>query len=179
MIKVIENSEIEDMIFEKNYILIMCKELSSCVIKQLGKRRNEIGIYYMNGFVLDTVNGVLTKINKQQNQKYKLPLYVSQTKMLTGTIDYEMFYDFLNMRKYFLEYYGISLYWDETKDKCIYEKTTFLDKFGGSTLDNAFKPIKQININAKIFSKIKFVPSLKETLDSFVDEFKVGKYFKD
>lgn len=179
MVKVIENSEIEDMIFKENYILIMCKELSSMVIKRLARKQHKVGIYYRNGFVLDTVNGVLTKTNKPQDQTYELKIYPIQERMLTGTIDYDIFYDFIKMRKHFIEYYKISLYWDETRDKCIYEKTTPLDKLGGCGLDNAFNPIRQINVNAKIFSKIKFVPDLQETLDSFVDETKVSQFYRD
>ena len=46
MIKIIEDSEIEDMIFENNYILIMCKKLTSKIIKKLARSKNKVGIYY-------------------------------------------------------------------------------------------------------------------------------------
>ena len=39
--------------------------------------------------------------------------------------------------------------------------------------------MKQININAEIFKKIKFVPNLQETLNSFVDKFEVGQFYKE
>lgn len=179
MIEIIENSEIEDMIFRNNYILIMCNKISAEIIKKLGESQNKVGIYYRNGFVLDTVNGVISKINKKENLSYELFIYPLQQNMLKGLKNYEIFYKFIKMRKYFYNYYKISLYWDETKDKCIYEKTTPLDKFGGCSLKGASQPIKQINVNFKIFNKINFVPDLQATLDSFVDETKVSQFYKD
>lgn len=179
MVQIIENSEVEDMVFKDNYILILCKELSSKIIKKLARKQNKVGIYYKNGYVLDTANGVLSKINKKENLSYELSIYPLQENMLIALNDYEMFYDFIKMRKYFLKYYKIVLYWDEHKNKCVYEKTTPLDKLGGYIGDTAFKPIRQININAEIYRKIKFVPNLQETLNSFVDETTVSQFYKD
>lgn len=179
MVQIIEDSEIEDIIFKDNYILIMCKELSSIVIKKLARKQNRVGIYYRNGYVLDTVNGVLSKIDKKENLSYELNIYPLQENMLKGITEYEVFYDFIKMREYFLDYYKIILYWNEHKDKCVYEKTTPLDKFGGWGTDTAFKPIRQINVNTKIFEKIKFVPNLQETLNSFVDETTISQFYKD
>ena len=179
MIKIDENSEVEDMIFKENYILIMCKKLSSETIKKLARKQNKVGVYYRNGFILDTANGVISKIDKKENLSYELLIYPLQEKTLKGLTNYEVFYDFIKMRKYFLEYYKIVLYWNEHEDKCVFEKTTPVDKFGGWGADTAFKPIRQININTKIFAKIKFVPDLQETLDSFVDETTISDYYRD
>ena len=179
MLKIIEDSEVEDIIFKDNYILIMCKKLSAEIIKKLARKQNKVGVYYRNGFILDTVNGIISKTDKKDSLSYELQIYPIQESMLKGLEDYNVFYDFIKMKQYFQQYYSICLYWDENNNKCRYEKTTPLDKFGGWGSDNAFKPMKQININAKIFKKIKFVPDLKETLDSFVDEFEVGQFYKE
>ena len=179
MVQVVENSQMENMIFDDNCILIICKQLTPEVIKKLAAKQNKVGIYYRNGYVLDTVNGVLSKIDKKENLSYRLNLYPLQQNTLKGLTNYEMFYDFIKMREHFLQYYKITLYWDEHKDKCVYEKTTSIDKLGGWNGKTTFKSIKQINVNDKIFAKIKFVPDLKETLDSFVDETTVSQFYRD
>ena len=183
MIKIIEDSEIEDMIFENNYILIMCKKLTSKIIKKLARSKNKVGIYYRGNMVLDTINGKIKKLNrkidKNEKRDYKLPIYLLQEKMLLGNIDYEVFYDFIQMKKFFYKYFGIILYWDVNKDTCIYEKTTQFDKLGSAIDKSGFEPIKQINVNEKIFKKIKLVPDLDETLNSFVDKVEVGRFYKE
>lgn len=180
MIKVIEDSEIEDITFKDNYILILCKKISSSVIKKLARIKHKVGIYCRNGFILDTVNGVISEISTKCDFSYELKLYQLEEKLLLGSIDYNVFYDFIKMKKYFFDYYKIILYWDNSKDICLYEKTTFFDKVGSGTLhSNCFKPVRQINVNEKIFSRIKFVPDLEETLSSFVDETRIDRFYKD
>lgn len=180
MIKVIEDSEIEDITFKDNYILILCKKISSSVIKKLARLNHKVGIYCRNGFILDTVNGVISEISTKCDFSYELKLYQLEEKLLLGSIDYNVFYDFIKMKKYFFDYYKIILYWDNSKDICLYEKTTFFDKVGSGTLhSNCFKPVRQINVNENIFSRIKFVPDLEETLSSFVDETRIDRFYKD